>query len=162
MLDIGIYKRMKNNEMEYQNSKIYKITSHLGDKIYIGSTTRRLCNRMASHRNAYKDWKADKRTKTTSFDLFDEYGVENCSIVLIEAFPCSSKDEKNAREAHYIKALDCVNKKIPNRTQAEYYKDNKEAIQQRQQRIVNCECGMSYSSSNRARHYIRRHPTEKN
>ena len=151
---------MKNSEMEYKNSKIYKITSHLGDKIYIGSTTRRLCNRMASHRSAYKEWKENTRTKTTSFELFDEYGVENCSIVLLETYPCSSKDEKNAREAHYIKTLDCVNKYIPNRTQAEYYKDNKEVIQQRQQRIVHCECGMRYSSSNKARHYIRRHPTK--
>ena len=65
--------RMKNNEMDYQSSKIYKITSHLGDKIYIGSTTKKyLSDRMASHRGAYKDWKAEKRTKTYSFEIFDD------------------------------------------------------------------------------------------
>ena len=70
--------------------------------------------RMAHHRNDYSVWKnhtAKKQNKIMSYDLFDEYGVENCFIVLIENYPCNSKDEKNAREAHWIQSIECANKK---------------------------------------------------
>ena len=37
---------------DYQNSKIYKIESHQGNKVYIGSTTEKtLARRMACHRS---------------------------------------------------------------------------------------------------------------
>jgi hypothetical protein len=49
---------------------------------------------------------------------------------LIEEYSCSSKDAKNAREGHYIKPLNCVNKKVEGRTREEYRIDNKESIQQ--------------------------------
>ena len=48
-----------------------------------------------------------------SYDLFDEYGPDNFNIVLIEEFACTSKDAKNARESHYIKEINSVNKCIP-------------------------------------------------
>ena len=119
--------------VNYGNGKIYKIESTLGDKIYIGSTTKaQLSMRMSKHRSDYKNWKVGKAKLVTSFQLFDEYGLENCSIVLLEDCPCESKDQLLAREAHYIKSLACVNKNIPLRThkeyQKEYYVDNKEAI----------------------------------
>jgi hypothetical protein len=58
---------------DYTKTKIYKIESHLGDKIYIGSTTKEyLSQRMDSHRGNYKVWKDGKINKTTSFELFDE------------------------------------------------------------------------------------------
>jgi hypothetical protein len=113
--------------VNYQNGKIYKIESNLGDKIYIGSTTKNyLSQRIDSHRSQYKQWKSNKRGLTTSFLLFEEYGLENCKIILLEAFPCSSKDELIARESHYIKTIDCVNKVIPDRTKQEYYETNKD------------------------------------
>ena len=101
--------------------------SHLGDKIYIGSTTKKyLSQRMENHRASYKLWKADKVGKVNSFLLFDEYGVENCKIVLIELYPCESKDEVLKKEAEYITSLECVNKYIPRRTDKQYYQDTKE------------------------------------
>ena len=67
--------------MNYQNTKIYKIESHIGDKIYIGSTTKKyLSQRMDKHRYDYKEWKKNRKSKTMSYLLFDEYGVENCFI----------------------------------------------------------------------------------
>jgi hypothetical protein len=113
--------------VNYENGKIYKIESHVGDKVYIGSTTKEyLSQRMDTHRKDYKKWKNNKRGLTTSFNLFEEYGLENCKIILLESYPCSSKDELIARESYYIKTIDCVNKVIPDRTKQEYYKDNKE------------------------------------
>ena len=108
---------------DYQKTKIYKIESHLGDKIYVGSTAKEyLSQRFQQHKNAYKKWKNGKVGKYTSFELFDEYGLENCNIVLIEAYPCNSKDEKNTKEGHYIKTLNCVNKVVVGRTREESLK----------------------------------------
>jgi len=110
--------------MNYQKGKIYKIMSNMGDKIYIGSTTKEyLSQRMTAHRYDYKRWKEEKKSKILSFDIFDEYGVENCKIILLELCPCNTKDELIARESHYIRTLTCVNKVIPDRTKQEYQKE---------------------------------------
>ena len=117
--------------VNYENGKIYKIESHSGDMIYIGSTTKKyLSQRMDTHRNDYKKWKNNKHGFVTSFTILEEYGVENCSIVLLESCPCDSKDELVSREAYYIKKLNCVNKNIPGRTRKEWCEDNKEKIKQ--------------------------------
>jgi hypothetical protein len=105
--------------VNYQNGKIYKIESHQGDKIYIGSTTKQyLSQRLVAHRKDYTYWLSGNKNakKTTSFNIFDEYGLDNCFITLIESFPCDSRDELTAREAHYIKSMQCVNKVVPMRT----------------------------------------------
>ena len=115
--------------VNYQNTKIYKIESHLGPKIYIGSTTKEyLSQRMDSHRSGYKHWKNGNGGNMSSYQLFDDYGLENCNILLIESYPCNSKDERASREGYYIKTTHCVNKIIPGRTPKEYYDDNKEKL----------------------------------
>ena len=44
--------------LNYDQSKLYKIWSPQGDKIYIGSTTKELlCQRMTAHRKDYTKWK---------------------------------------------------------------------------------------------------------
>ena len=112
----------KGKMTNYNNSKIYKIQSHVGEKIYIGSTTKKLlCDRMTGHRYDYKRWKnGDKSRVYKSFEMFDEYGLENCKIILIENYPCNSRDELTSREAHHIRNTVCVNKYIPDRTREEY------------------------------------------
>jgi hypothetical protein len=118
--------------MDYQKGKIYKIESQLGDKIYIGSTTKEyLSQRMTAHRKSYTQWKRTGiKRKVYSYELFDEYGVENCQIVLLESYPCNSKDELSAKEAHYIRTLKCVNKCVPLRTKKEYRQECKDKIKQ--------------------------------
>ncbi len=143
--------------MNYQNTKIYKIESTKGDKIYIGSTTKQyLSQRMDTHRKDYKKWKNGNNKRITSYELFDEYGVENCSIILLETFPCNSKDEAHAREAYYIRSLVCVNKVIPDRTPKEYKKDyyiaNKEAIQKQKSIVYTCSCGKLGTNHHKAQH----------
>ena len=114
----------------YQNGKIYKIECINGEEgdIYIGSTAKQyLSQRMEKHRTSYKYWKVGKPVSHVSaYDLFDKFGVENCSIVLIEACLCDSKDELRAREGFYIRSLMCVNKKIPGRTDREWREENRE------------------------------------
>ena len=107
--------------VNYGNGKIYKIESHLGDKIYIGATCKEyLSQRFQAHKHDYRRWKNGKARKVNSYEIFDLYGIDNCSIVLLEANPCNSKDELNARESFYIRNMNCVNKVIPDRKIEEY------------------------------------------
>ena len=166
--------------INYNNSKVYKIWSPQGDKIYVGSTTKELlCQRMTSHRSNYKKWKNKKEGLTTSFLLFDEYGLENCFIELLEAKECTSKDELRQLEGKYVRELLCVNKIIPGRSDKQYrdetkdkrqiyYEANRDAFNEKkkihyeqtkdyQSLIKNqsfqCCCGKSYTHSNRVRHF---------
>jgi hypothetical protein len=116
--------------VNYGNGKVYKIWSPMGDKIYIGSTTKEhLSQRMTAHRGSYKTWKNGKGRYVSSFELFEEYGIDTCTIVLLEVFPCGSKDELHMKEAHHIKSLSCVNKRVPYRTE-----DEKEKHKEHQKR----------------------------
>ena len=173
------------NKKNYANGKIYQITSHAGDKIYIGSSTKRLLSqRMDMHRGKYKQWKVGKPVSMCMcFDMFDEYGLENCKIILIELFPCTSFDELTAREAHFIRTLKCVNKVIPGRTRQEYievnkdniseymkqyrkdnrdkiseqkkhyYEANKEVISQKAKLEYTCECGTKCRNDSKTKHF---------
>lgn len=100
--------------VNYNNGKIYKIVSNTKDDIcYVGSTTKQyLSQRMDVHRNEFKKWqKNNNQRKTTLIELFEKYGVENCKIILIENFPCNSKDELEKKEGEYVKTLNCINKR---------------------------------------------------
>ena len=125
--------------VNYANSKVYKIWSTQGDKIYVGSTTKKyLSQRMDKHRSDYKRWKDGKDHMITSFKLFEEYGLENCFIELLETKECDSKDELLKIEGKYIRELECVNRCISGRSRKEqfqqYYKDNKEIISEKQKK----------------------------
>jgi hypothetical protein len=124
--------------VNYSNGKIYKIEAidavECDGNIYIGSTTKQyLSQRMDSHRQDYYLWKKGnaKVSKLKSFDIFEKFGVDTCRIILLETFPCKSKDELTSRESYYMKSLKCVNKVIPHRTREEYRIDNKEIIKEK-------------------------------
>jgi len=102
--------------VNYADAKIYKIEpicSHDESDVYYGSTCRvRLCDRYKGHLADYKQ--THKKMTITSRFIFDKYKVENCHIVLVEAFPCANRDELTARESVFIRTLPCINKCIPN------------------------------------------------
>jgi flagellar biosynthesis GTPase FlhF len=105
---------------KYIDGKIYKLVHSNSELIYIGSTTKTLMSRFASHKIL--------SNSTTSRKLFEIDG--NVKIELIEAYPCSSKNELWNREKHYIELNKnvAVNIGIPLRTKkessAENYKKN--------------------------------------
>jgi hypothetical protein len=101
---------------KYQQGQIYKIVDNAYTKTYYGSTTSRLSARMAQHRSQYNAFKNGKRYKYMCFDLFDEFGFENCKIELVELYPCNSKNELEQREGYYIQNNTCSNKNITGRT----------------------------------------------
>jgi hypothetical protein len=117
--------------MNYKNSKIYKIVDIGYTKMYIGSTTQSLSKRFSVHKKDYIKWKNNKRTKTMVYDIFEEFGVDNCKIELIEECPCESRIQLCKKEGEYIKNNNCVNKNIAGRTDKEYYEGNKDTILER-------------------------------
>ena len=104
---------------KYQNGKIYKITDIGYNKCYIGSTCEELSMRMARHRGYYKYFlKCGKGSHIRSYDLFNEFGVENCKIELIEYYKCDTLAGLRRKEGEHIKnTTECVNKNVAGRTQ---------------------------------------------
>lgn len=134
-------------------SKIYKIWSSNGDKIYIGSTNQKyLSSRMSAHREGYKRWKNKETNLTTSYLLFDEYGVDSCKIELLETINTNDRKETNKIEGNYIKELKAINKNKAGQTKTEYYVENKEKITSVMKSKIPCECGAICSRRNKARH----------
>ena len=119
------------SQNKYHNSKIYQITDIGYNKCYIGSTTENLCMRMARHRSRYKSFlRDDKEGRLRSFEIFNEFGVENCKIELIEYFKCDTLAELLRREGEVIKNTECVNKVVAGRTKKEYREDNRLKIKE--------------------------------
>ena len=117
---------------KYQCGKIYQIVDIGYNKCYIGSTTEGLSMRMARHMADFKKLlNGSAKGHIRSYDLFNEYGVENCKIELIEYYKCDSLAELRKREGEHIKNTDCVNKNVAGRTDKEYYDDNKDEILER-------------------------------
>ncbi len=120
--------------VNYSQGKIYKVVPNGGGDdgdVYVGNTTKKyLSQRMDKHRSSYSYWKTGGGHNVTVFAIFDKYGVENCSIVLLELVNATTIDELRARERHWIQSSACVNKNIPNRTKSEYNTDNQDLIAQ--------------------------------
>lgn len=94
--------------VNYKLSKIYKIVCSLTGKVYVGSTCEpTLAKRLTKHVGNYKCYLKGKYHYVTSFDIIKNNSYE---IVLIEIFPCTSKDELHARERYWSNCIDCVNK----------------------------------------------------
>ena len=100
---------------KYSQGKIYKIVDNTNDDIYIGSTIHILKDRLSKHKNR------QSRCKSRLIIMNGDY-----DIVLIENYPCESKKELEMRERYWILNTECINIKIPGRTQKEYCIDNKE------------------------------------
>ena len=120
----------------YSKGQIYKIVDVGYNKCYIGSTTETLSKRMERHRSKYNSYKKGTTNNyIASFDIFNEFGVENCKIIWIKDYPCGSRKELEAEEGEHQKNTDCVNKNIAGRTKQEYgiayYQREKERINEK-------------------------------
>ncbi len=113
--------------VDYSKGKIYQIIDYTNDNVYVGSTCEpTLARRLAGHVSNYKAYLNGKRHFTTSCKIIEN---NNFDIQLIEAFPCTSKDELHKREGYHIKNTpNCINKRIEGRTRTQYKQDNKERI----------------------------------
>ena len=102
---------MTNNK--YENGKIYRIVCNITGLQYYGSTCATLEKRLIGHKNDYNYRMNENASNMTSFKIIENGNYE---ILLVELFPCNSKDELLKREGFYIKNNVCVNKVLPGRT----------------------------------------------
>jgi len=134
---------MNQTRIDYLKAKIYKIVSNKNGKVYYGSTTTSLMNRLAQHRHDYNMWKINEKKPRTcsSFDVLED---ENAEIVLVENYPCNSKEMLNLREKYFIENNDCVNKNTPIVKQEKKPNNRFEKVK--------CECGDYISKTNISTH----------
>ena len=136
---------------DYANGRIYKIEpicEHDENEVYYGSTCQLLCKRMNKHRSDYKYWLNKKRDKTSSYELFEKYGIENCKIYLVELYPCDTKEELLAREGYHIKNNKCINRYVAGNQLAVGIKEYHQ-IYRNQHKDENIEYGKIYRENNK-------------
>ena len=106
--------------VNFEDSKIYMIKSPNHDKIYIGSTTYTLKQRLQSH---FKDLRRNKYCSAQDILRAGDY-----EIILIEQISCKDLNELKQRERFFIENFNTINKNIPLQTRKEYYEKNKDKI----------------------------------
>lgn len=89
--------------------RIYKIITSNSNEIYIGSTFNELRYRMSSHRTDWDRWNKGKRSKVSSFELFEKHGIENCKIILIKEYEVVDKQHLKMFEQLWINKLKPIN-----------------------------------------------------
>ena len=136
---------------KYSRGKIYKIVCDTTGLVYIGSTIEKLSNRLSKHRADYKRYLNKKRDIITSFKVLEN---NNYKIILIENFPCNSKEELHREERKYIDTIECVNKVIPTRTRHEHYTDNYDKLKeyQKKYKLENNDKLLEYQKEYRLKH----------
>ena len=143
--------------MNINYGNIHKIICFDTNKIYIGSTTQNLENRLSQHKWFYNQYLHGGNQYYSSFEILKN---NNYEIRLIERCPI---DELKMKEKFYIKYLiDVINNNIPCRTTKEYYLDNIVNYKQYYQRVKNnerfkkvykCGCNGKYTLNNKRHHF---------
>jgi hypothetical protein len=88
---------------KYQRGKVYAIVCRKTGRRYVGSTCEpNLARRLSQH---VVDFKRAKKY-ITSFDIIKD---GDYYIVLLESYPCNSKDELRMCEQKHIDSCECVN-----------------------------------------------------
>ena len=148
---------------DYQLGKIYKIECNVTGKAYIGSTCEPiLARRLAGHVGDYKRYLKGAYPYVSSIDVLQN---GNYDIVLIESYPCNSKDELHARETYHTNNIDCVNKiksqgiynelgklEYDKQYQKQYREKNIDIIHAKKNEKHECICGNCYTHTNKAHH----------
>ena len=120
--------------MDTQLGHIYKIIARQGGECYVGSTFQELRYRWTGHKCHYKRWKDGKSDYTSSYDLFERYGVDNCQIVLIKSYEVVDRRHLEMYETLWVCRLKPVNEISPFRitwlSRAEWLQNNKEYYKQ--------------------------------
>lgn len=150
--------------LDYKQAKIYKIIDNTNNNVYIGSTCKTLKERLSKHQSDFKSYSNGKYHYVYSFKILQNNDYE---IQLIELYPCGSKQELIKREGYHIKSLECVNKCVAGRTNAEYrmdnkketskaskkyYETNKNEISEYKKRKMNCICGSTITINHKTQH----------
>ena len=106
----------------YANGKIYRLVCNETGEQYIGSTTQTLGKRLQKHIYLSRAT-GEYACKSKAIIERGKY-----DIVLIEDYPCDTREQLFTRERHFIETLPCTNKNIPMRSVSEWYQAKRDAI----------------------------------
>jgi hypothetical protein len=167
--------------MELLQGFVYKITSKHTPDIYIGSTIQRLDYRLSDHRskNAHRSNIACSSKEIVKYEdavielietvyytnikeLRDkelEYIIANREIcVNVKRYKDDKEQKKewNEKNAEKIreqqKEYREKNREKLREDWKKYYEKNCEKLRERQSKVIDCECGVHYTSNHKARH----------
>jgi uncharacterized UPF0160 family protein len=121
-----------------KTGRVYKIISTQGNECYVGSTFNTTRDRFKEHKKQYNEWQENKaRSKTSSFNLFEKYGFENCRMILIKEYEVCDREHLNVYETLWIKKLQAINEIEPaggllkSQRKKQWYNNNKEKCLQK-------------------------------
>ena len=120
--------------MDMKIGRIYKLCSNQTNKIYIGSTTQTLKQRLHNHNQNYKNYNNDTYHYVTSFEIIK---YDDCYIELIKEVCCSKRQLLILEGDEILLNKNCVNKVISGNMAKfetktlyakDYYENHKEQI----------------------------------
>jgi len=173
--DLITYYYMPLNAIKYENTIIYKLVcKDLNIKdLYVGHTTN-FTKRKQHHKRRCTEPNQEGYNFKVYVTIRNNGGWDNWTMIEIEKFSCLDANEARARERYWFETLNAnLNMVYPNRTQIEYRETNAELIKQRKRNYyqnnrecmltkknsyVVCDCGVSYTYSNKDKH-IRQNKT---
>ncbi len=108
---------------------IYQIIPIQGSKAlsYIGSTKTPIKHRLQRHQHSYEEYKNGIGIIVSVYDLFDDFGVNNCEVIELEEIEYQDRDDLRKLEQFYIDNLPCVNIQRAYRTDEEKLEQHREA-----------------------------------
>jgi hypothetical protein len=101
----------KKRNPPFQLAKVYAIICFETGRVYVGSTTdKHLGSRFADHKAAWG--RINRGLRKNDCSSTEIIATGNCSIFLLENFPCNTFKELLAREAYWIEQYShsCVNR----------------------------------------------------
>ena len=115
-------------KVDYSKTIIYKLCckdTSVKD-IYVGATTD-MKSRRAVHKSDCNNPNNKGYNKKVYKFIREQGGFSNWDMIMVEKYACKDKLESGKRERYWMEELGAtLNKQVPNRTQTEYHKDNKE------------------------------------
>jgi len=133
---------------------VYKLFNPDCSEFYIGSTVN-MRNRMNRHKTRCNN----ENDKWHNFKVYryirSNGGYDAWQYEILE-YICNSINTKELHgvERKYIEQLKpSLNVQKPNRTKAEYYQDNIEALHIRKNEKHRCPCGGKYTTAHKAHHF---------
>ena len=104
----------------FARGKVYALCNSKTHDVYVGSTTTSLAERLRWHLVAREQCQGNVQR------LIRDIGPQHFEITLLQAYPCTSREELRAREAVWVRRMGTVNNNIPGRTRAQRRREQPE------------------------------------
>lgn len=156
---------MPRTPIDYNNTVIYKLVCNDVNvsEVYVGHTTN-FVKRKAEHATCCRCPGRHNYHYYVYEFIRNNFGFDNFSMIEIEKYPCKDKQEACKRERYWIEKMQAtLNRTIPTRTHAEYYRDNQDYLKNKSKnyydknRDIVAERGKIYRELNAEKLRLRKH-----